>query len=102
LPYFQISDACDRWSHLVDIAYWQIFLTQHLVTDQPLSWQKAQARLTLGRLLHCLGTISSQISTPAQPPKTHGKSPGWPTGRCRQRPQRYKPTKRAKKKVKMA
>lgn len=102
LPAFQASDACDRWTHLVDIAYWQVFLAQQLVTDQPLPWQKAQARLTPGRVLHRLGTIFSQIGTPAQPPKTRGKSPGWLTGRRRQRPERYKPTKRAKKKVKLA
>jgi hypothetical protein len=100
LPYFQTSQACDHWSHLVDIANWQVFLAQQLVADQPLPWQKAQPRLTPGRVLRGLGAIFSQIGTPAQPPKTRGKSSGWPTGRPRQRPERYKPTKRAKKKVK--
>jgi hypothetical protein len=100
LPYFQTSEACDRWTRLVDIAYWQVFLARQLVTDQPLPWQKAQLRLTPGRIRRNLGPIFSQISTPAQPPKTRGKSPGWPPGRRRQRPERYKPTKRTKKKVK--
>lgn len=102
LPYFQSSQACDRWTNLVEIAYWQVFLARQLVTDQPLPWQKAQVRLTPGRVLRCWGAIFSQISTPAQPPKTRGNSPGWPTGRRRQRPERYKPTKRGKKKVKLA
>lgn len=100
LPYFQTSEACDRWTHLVEIAYWQLFLARHLGSDQPLPWQKAQVRLTPGRLLRNWGAIFSQIGTPAQPPKTRGNSPGWPKGRSRQRPQRYKPTKRTKKKVK--
>jgi hypothetical protein len=100
LPYFQSSQACDRWTNLVEIAYWQVFLARHLGSDQPLPWQKAQASLTPGRVLRSLGAIFSQIGTPAQPPKTRGNSPGWTKGRSRQRPQRYKPTKRAKKKVK--
>jgi hypothetical protein len=100
LPYFQTTEACDGWTHLVDIAYWQVFLARHLAADQPLPWQKAQASLTPGRVLRTLGAIFSQISSPAQPPKTRGKSPGWPTGRLRQRPERHKPTKRAKKKLK--
>lgn len=99
LPYFQTSEACDRWSHLVDIANWQVFLAQPLVSDHPLPWQKAQARLTPGRVRRGLALIFSQLGTPAQPPKTRGKSPGWSTGRLRQRPERYKPTKRAKKKA---
>jgi hypothetical protein len=102
LPYFQTSEACDRWTHLVEIAYWQLFLARQLGSDQPLPWQKAQARLTPGRVLRSIGAIFSQIGTPAQPPKTRGKSPGWPRGRTRQRPERYKPTKRTKKKVKTA
>lgn len=100
LPYFQTSDACDRWTHLVDIAYWQLFLARHLVIDRPLPWQKVQRRLTPGRIRRSLGVIFSQIGTPAQPPKPRGKSPGWPPGRRRQRPERYKPTKRTKKKAK--
>lgn len=101
LPYFQSSDACDRWTHLVDIAYWQLFLARPLVTDQPLPWQKAHPGLTPARVQRSLGAIFSQIGTPAQPPKLRGKSPGWPPGRPRQRPKRYKPTKRAKKKLKL-
>lgn len=102
LPYFQSSQACDRWSNLVEIAYWQVFLARQMAADQPLPWQKAQAHLTPGRALRSVGAIFSQIGTPAQPPKTRGKSPGWPKGRTRQRPKRYKPTKRTKKKVKTA
>lgn len=100
LPAFQSSEACDRWSHLVDLAYWQVFLARPLVSDQPLPWQKVQGRLTPGRVRRGLALIFSQLGTPAQPPKTRGKSPRWSTGRLRQRPERYKPTKRGKKKVK--
>lgn len=101
LPYFQESEACDRWMDLVDIAYWQVFLARQLVSDQPLPWQKAQALLTPGRVLRRLGIIFAQIGTPAQPPQPRGKSSGWPTGRPRTRPKRYKVTKRGKPKLKL-
>lgn len=102
LPRFQDSQECDRWTNLVDVAYWQLFLARHVVRDQPLPWQKAQTTLTPGRVLRGMGAIFSQIDSPAQPPQTRGKSPGWPTGRPRTRPRRYKPTKRGNKKVKSA
>ncbi len=101
LPYFQDSEACDRWLTLVDIGYWQVFLARQLVSDQPLPWQKAQTTLTPGRVLRRLGIIFAQIGTPAQLPQTRGKSPGWPKGRPRTRPNRYKVTKRGKHKLKM-
>ncbi len=100
LPRFQDSMACDRWTNLVDLTYWQLFLARHLVLDQPLPWQKPQVALTPYRVKRGLGSIFSQISSPALPPQRRGKSPGWPTGRPRTRPKRYKPVKRGKTKVK--
>ncbi|HET8669869.1 MAG TPA: transposase, partial [Candidatus Saccharimonadales bacterium] len=100
LPYFQDSEACDRWTALVDIGYWQLFLARQLVSDQPLPWQKAQTTLTPGRVLQRIGAIFAQIGNPAHPPQKRGKSPGWPKGRPRTRPKRYKVTKRGKHKLK--
>ena len=102
LPRFQDSDQCDRWTHLVEVAYWQVFQARQLVQEQPLPWQKTQSVLTPGRVLRGLGAIFAKISTPAQPPQTRGKSPGWPKGRSRPRPKRYKPTKRGRKRPEMA
>jgi hypothetical protein len=101
LPYFQDSEACDRWTALVDLGYWQVFLARQLVSDQPLPWQKAQTILTPGRVLRRLATIFAQLGTPAHPPQMRGKSPGWPKGRPRTRPNRYKVTKRGKHKLKI-
>ena len=99
LPAFQDSDECDRWTTLVDIAYWQLFLARQLVSDQPLPWQKAHPILPPGRVLRRIGAIFLLIGSPAQPPQTRGKSPGWPKGRPRTRPKRFKVTKRAKPKL---
>ena len=94
LPRLQTAEACDRWTRLVDLANWQLFLARDLVQDQPLPWQKAQYDLTPARVQRGLGALFGQFDSPAQPPKTRRNSPGWPTGRPRTRPVRYKPIKR--------
>ena len=94
LPRFQSEQTCDRWTRLVDLAYWQLFLARTLVQDQPLPWQKAQTDLTPARVQRGLGALFGQFDSLAQPPKTRRNSPGWPKGRPRTRPVRYKPIKR--------
>lgn len=94
LPRFQYADACDRWTHLVDLAHWQIWLARSLVSDQPLPWQKPQADLTPGRVTQGLGALFAQFEHTTAAPKTRGKSPGWPSGRQRSRPRRYPVLKR--------
>jgi hypothetical protein len=96
LPRLQTADACDRWTRLVDLAGWQLFLARNLVQDQPLPWQKAQMALTPARVQRSLGALFAQFDSPAQPPKTRRNSTGWPKGRTRTRPERYKPVKRGR------
>ena len=97
LPAFQTPEACDRWTMLVSLAQWQLFLARDRVTDLPLPWQPSQERLTPERVKQSLAALFAQISTPAQLPKTRGKSPGWPNGRSRTRPQRHPVVKKGKK-----
>lgn len=97
LPRFQHPDRCDRWTTLVDLAYWQLFLARDWVQDRPLPWQPPQSTLTPERVLQALPTHYMQLPTPAHPPLTRGKSPGWPKGRPRRRPKRHKAVKRAPK-----
>lgn len=99
-PRFQAADACDRWTLLVTVAHWQLFLARELVQDQPLPWQPAQRKLTPERVLRGMGGLFSQIGTPARPPQPRGKSPGWPRGRARTRPQRHPVVKKGKQKAK--
>ncbi|MCD4686847.1 MAG: transposase [Anaerolineae bacterium] len=96
-PQFQQPDRCDRWTLLVDLALWQVFLSRELVTDQPLPWQKQQTSLTPGRVMHGLGALFAQLGSPSRLPQPRGKSPGWPTGRARTRPKRFKVLKRGRK-----
>jgi hypothetical protein len=102
LPRFQRSQHCDRWTMLVSIAQWQLFLAREFVIDNPLPWQPAQEELTPERVQQGLGGLFQQISTPASPPKARGKSPGWPKGKPRTLRKRQKVVKKTKHKAKAA
>lgn len=90
LPRFQQPDRCDRWTYLVDLAYWTIFLARDLVPDKPLPWQKKQTVLTPGRVKQGLPWLFSAFTPPTRPVQTRGKSPGWTNGRPRTPLPRYK------------
>ena len=102
LPRFQTPECCDRWTMLVSLAQWQLFLGCDLVKDNPLPWQPAQQKLTPERALRGFGGLFRQIGTPAALPQTRGKSPGWPKGRPRTQPERHRVVKKGKKKPKLA
>jgi hypothetical protein len=105
VPALSTPDQCDRWSDLMPIVTWQLWLARHLVAQRPLPWQKSQAQLTPGRVAQSFGSILALLGTPARPPKLRGKSPGWSKGRKRRRRIRYpvvkkgfsRPRKTAKK-----
>lgn len=100
LPRFQDADACDRWTLLVTLAQWQLYLARGLIVDRPLPWQPAQENPTPERVLQGLGGLFSQIPSPTREPKTRGKSPGWPKGRARTRKERQRVVKKTTKKRK--
>ena len=99
-PRLQQAERCDRWTALVEIADWLLWLGRDRVADRPLPWQKPLTELTPGRVLQGFDMLFAQIGTPTRDPKTRGKSPGWPPGRRRTRPQRHKVVKRGKKSTK--
>lgn len=102
LPQFQSAGACDRWSMLVSLAQWLVYLARPLVEDRALPWQRAQTELTPGRVQQGLGGLFSQIGTPAGCGKSRGKPAGWAKGRPRTRPPRYLVVKKGPKKPKAA
>jgi hypothetical protein len=99
LPRFQRPEYCDRWTMLVNVAQWELFLARDVVRDHPLPWQPAQEQLTPERVRQSLGATFGTIDTPAAPPQPRGKSPGWPKGRPRTRPERHLVVKKAKKRA---
>lgn len=103
LPKLADPKAAERWSDLMPLATWQLWLARDLVQDQPLPWQKPQAALTPGRVADSIAPLFAQLGTPTALPKPRGKSPGWPTGTPRP-PKPYCPTirKRGKRSKKRA
>jgi DDE superfamily endonuclease len=77
-------DAADRWSWLVALAFWELWLARPLVVDQRLPWDRPLPpdRLTPGRVRRALPTLFAQIGTPARPPRPRGKAPGRRPGQC--------------------
>ena len=82
-PQFHTPQAGDRWTVIVALAVWMLFLARPLVEDCPLPWQPRQSRLTPDRVQQGYRDIFSKIGTPARPPQTRGYSPGWPRGQPR-------------------
>ncbi|WP_246163636.1 MULTISPECIES: transposase [Brasilonema] len=87
-----VSVACPkgiRWSDLMPMMTWELWLARDIVADNPLPWQKSLDNLTPGRVAQAMGSIFAVIGTPACSPQPRGKSPGWKTGLPRQRRIRY-------------
>jgi len=82
-PRFQHKETGDRWSWLVALAVWLLYLARPIVQDHPLPWQKPQSILTPQRVQQSLVTIFEQFGSPALIPKVRGIPPGWPKGRPR-------------------
>lgn len=97
LPHFKTPEQAERWSDLMPLLTWELWLARPLVTDKPLPWQKPSPRPSPGRVRQSLGAVFAQIGTPAQPPKPRGKSPGWRAGRPRQRALRYPVVKKRRR-----
>ena len=100
LPMFQLAQRSDRWSQLVDLAYWQLYLAKDVVADQPRPWQSSQEKLTPGRVLQGFSQLFAALTSPSKMPKRRGKSPGWPKGQERTRRAKRKPLKRHHKRRK--
>ena len=93
-PEFHDNEPADSWSTLVSLAQWQLYLARNCVPDQPLPWQADQQQLTPRRVQQSLWTLLLKIGTPAAPPKSRGKSPGWPKGKARRPRQRHSVVKK--------
>lgn len=89
-PRFQDPQRCDRWTDLVTLAQWELYLARELVHDRPRPWEAAQAAKTPARVQAGLGALFAAIGSPTQGPQPRGKAPGWPAGRERARPPRHR------------
>ena len=89
LPSLSTAKQCERWSDLMPLMTWQLWLAKNLVEEHHLPWQSSQKNLTPGRVAQSLFSLLIEIGTPATSPKTRGKSPGWKTGRKRSKRKTY-------------
>lgn len=89
LPKLSTPKQCERWSDLMPMITWELWLARDIVANNPLPWQNSIDKLTPGRVAQPMGIILEAIGTPARSPKPHGKSPGWKAGQPRQRRIRY-------------
>ncbi len=82
LPKLGATKKGQRWSDLMPILTWQLWLAREIIEDNPLPWQKPQSteRLTPGRVAQSFSGVLVTIGTPAKSPKPRGKSPGWIKG----------------------
>ena len=70
--------AADRWTWLLALALWQLWLARPLVADQRLPWERPlqPTQLTPGRVRRAFPGLFAALGTPARPPKPRGKAPG--------------------------
>ena len=101
LPKLSTREQCERWSDLMPLLTWQLWLAREIAIDHPLPWQKSIVnKMTPGRVAQSISGVLAVIGTPAQPPQPRGKSPGWPQGKTRMRRIRYPTVKKGTSKLK--
>jgi hypothetical protein len=89
LPHVGTPQQAERWSDLMPLMSWQLWLAREIVQDKPLPWQKPQTEPTPGRVAQGFSLLLAVIGTPAGDPKPRGKSPGWQKGQPRTPRLRY-------------
>ena len=101
LPKVREASSSDHWLMGVQLLEWELYLARDQVAQKVLPWQKPlpQAALTPNRVIQSLPDHLSQVGTPVEAVRPRGKSPGWPTGKARTRPTKYKLTSKRRKKV---
>ncbi len=85
LPQLATPEQSERWSDLMPLLTWQLWLARLLIQDSPLPWQKSSPDLSPGRTANAFAQVLALIGTPAPAPKPRGKSPGWTPGQPRSR-----------------
>lgn len=101
LPQLATPESSQRWSDLMPLLTWQLWLARSEIQDSPLPWQRSSANLSPGRTANAFAAVLAVIGTPAPPPKPRGKSPGWIPGQARSRRIRYPTVRKHFKKPKV-
>ena len=76
IPSLKTPEQSQRWSDLMPVMTWQLWLARDLVTQYRLPWQSVTLNLSPGRVAQSMFSLLVQIGTPASAPKQRGKSNG--------------------------
>lgn len=101
LPKVRAASSSDHWLLGVQLLEWELYLARVQVAQKVLPWQKPlpAAAMTPNRVIQSLPDHLAQVGTPVQEVRPRGKAPGWPTGKVRSRPAKYKLMPKRRKKV---
>lgn len=101
LPKVRTARRSDRWLMALQLIEWQLYLARTAVREKMLPWQKPQAMgaITPNRVIQSLPSHFSELGTPVRAVQVRGKAPGWPKGRKRSVPEKYKLVPRSRKKA---
>jgi hypothetical protein len=102
LPRVATPEQAERWSDLMPLLSWELWLARSWVQDRPLPWQKPLPRLSPGRVCQGLGALLPLLGTPAQVCKPRGVAPGWLKGRPRTKRLVHEVLRSEKEKVRKA
>jgi len=93
--------AADRWTWLLALALWQLWLARPLVSDQRLPWERPlpATQLTPGRVRRAFPGLFARLGTPARPPTPRGKAPGRRPGHAPGPHRRHPVTRRRPKRA---
>lgn len=96
MPALSTPHQGERWSDLMPLITWQLWLAKDIVEENYLPWQKPQKNLSPGRVAQSMLGLLVEIGTPAKSPKPRGKSTGWQPGKKRNKRTRYPVVKKRK------
>jgi hypothetical protein len=70
--------AAERWSWLMALALWELWLARTVVGEQRLPWERAAVSRapTPGQVQRGIGEIVASVGSPARAVRPRGKSPG--------------------------
>jgi hypothetical protein len=95
------AQSSDHWLMGVQLLEWQLYLGRQQVQEKCLPWQKEQEveKRTPNRVIQSLPENLWQVGTPVGEVRERGKGRGWPVGKPRERPQKYKLEAKSRKPV---
>lgn len=96
VPKLSTPEQCERWSDLMPLLTWQLWLAKDVVREIRLPWQKSLPELTPRRVVQSMLPLLIRIGSPAVSPKRRGNSDGWQTGKPRTPRCRYPVVKKGK------